>query len=51
MQIRKPFESSMDDREQRFYAAPPPPPPEKERPAENPLNFQGARQAEPNSTN
>ena len=40
VRMRRPFESSLDEREQRFYAAPPPPPPEKEPAAENPLNFQ-----------
>ena len=41
VQMRKPFESSLDEREQRFYAAPTPPPPQKQRPSQAPLNFQG----------
>ena len=45
VQMRKPFENSMDQREKVFYAAPPPPPPEKTRPNENPLNFQGTQKA------
>ena len=40
VRMRRPFENSLDDREQRFYAAPPPPPPLKDAPVENPLNFQ-----------
>lgn len=40
VRMRRPFESSLDDREQRFYAAPPAPPPEKEVQSDNPLNFQ-----------
>lgn len=40
LRMRSPFESSLEDREQRFYAAPPPPPPLKEAPAQNPLTFQ-----------
>ena len=40
VRMRRPFERSLDDREQRFYAAPPPPPPEKESAGENPLTFQ-----------
>ena len=50
VQIRKPFESSLDDREQRFYAAPPPPPPEKQRPVENPIDFQGTRAGDQDGT-
>ena len=48
VQMRKPFESSLDDREKRFYAAPPPPPPEKAQQAENPLTFQGSQSAPAN---
>lgn len=51
VQMRKPFESSLDERQQRFYAAPPPPPPEKQHTAENPLEFQGSPSATPESTN
>ena len=40
VRMRRPFESSLDEREQRFYAAPPPPAPEKEPAGDNPLNFQ-----------
>ena len=40
IQMRLPFEMSMDSREQRFYAKPPPPPPEKQPPSENPLLYQ-----------
>ena len=43
VQMRKPFENSMDEREKRFYAAPPPPPPEKAPPNENPLTFKSMR--------
>ncbi len=45
VKMRKPFESSVDEREKVFYAAPPPPPPEKARPSENPLHFQGSQEA------
>jgi len=45
VKMRKPFENSLDQLERVFYTAPPPPPPEKERPAENPLNFQGTQEA------
>jgi hypothetical protein len=45
VQMRKPFENSMDQREKVFYTAPPPPPPEKAPPDENPLNFQGTQGA------
>ncbi len=45
VQMRKPFEDSLDDREKVFYAAPPPPPAEKAQPSENPLNFQGTQGA------
>lgn len=47
VQMRNPFESSLDERQQRFYAAPPPPPPAKAQPAENPLNFQSAGPTSP----
>ena len=39
VRMRKPFETSLDDREPVFYAAPPPPPPLKEAPAQAPLRF------------
>ena len=51
VQMAKPFENSMDQRERRFYTAPQPPPPEKQRPAENPLNFQAVRPSDQDSAN
>lgn len=51
VQMRKPFEDSLDEREKKFYAAPQPPPPEKQRPVDNALNFQSTRPADQGSTN
>ena len=45
VQMRKPFENSLDQREKVFYIAPQPPPPEKAPLDENPLNFQGTQDA------
>jgi len=40
VQMRKPFENSLDRREQVFYAPPQPPAPDKEAPVDEPLQFQ-----------
>jgi len=40
VQMRQPFENSLDQRAQVFYAPPQPPAPTKEVPQENPLLFQ-----------
>lgn len=49
VKMRSPFEPSNDKRERIFYAAPQPPPPEKQRPVENPLQYQRS-QADPDSS-
>ncbi len=49
VKMRKPFEQSNDKRERIFYAAPQTPPPEKQRPVENPLQYQRS-QADPDSS-
>ncbi len=43
VRMRKPFETSLDDREQVFYAPPQQMPPEKQRPTGSPLIFQKSR--------
>ena len=45
VRMRKPFETSLDDREPVFYAAPPPPPPLKAAPEQNPLRFRQEQSA------
>jgi len=43
VQMREPFETSLDRRDQVFYAPPQPPAPDKESMADNPLRFQQSR--------
>jgi hypothetical protein len=51
VKMRNPFEQSIDQRERIFYAAPQPPPPEKQRPIENPLQYQRSQANSGDSTN
>jgi len=51
VRMRKPFESSLDRREQVFYAAPPPPPPLKAPPLDNPLDFQRSQSGDDDASN
>ncbi|MFQ6018030.1 MAG: hypothetical protein ACE5KF_07520 [Kiloniellaceae bacterium] len=51
VQMRLPFEPSLDRRERKFYAAPPPPPPAKQTPAQSPLNYQRSETTGQNGTN
>lgn len=51
VKMRNPFEPSNDKRERIFYAAPQKPPPEKQRPVENPLQYQRSQANSDSSTN
>ncbi len=50
VRMRKPFENSLDDRNQEFYAAPVPPPHEKQEGPQNALRFEHSGTA-PNTAN
>ncbi len=49
VKMRNPFEQSNDQRERIFYAAPQAPPPEKQRPVENPLQYQHSQASQDRS--
>ena len=49
VKMRNPFEPSNDTRERLFYAAPQAPPPEKQRPVENPLQYQHSQASQDRS--
>lgn len=51
VRMRKPFENSLDDRDQRFYAAPVPPPQEKEASPQNALRFERSESKPTGSSN
>lgn len=51
VKMRNPFEQSNDKRERIFYAAPQAPPPQKQRPVENPLQYQRSQADQNSSTN
>jgi hypothetical protein len=51
VQMREPFENSLDRREQVFYAPPQPPAPAKEIPGDAPLQFQQSQTPDDPDTN
>jgi hypothetical protein len=51
VKMRNPFEQSIDVRERIFYAAPIAPPPQKQRPVENPLQYQHSQANQDSSSN